>query len=154
MDSIVAGLLPYPPNILVLAYTSISPPSTPSSSETHLRRLAATRPELRIITPKQEELSSDALSLKDYNKLRPGDYSLHWNEAMKCVFIVSPSDIVIGRERTPEDRVQWLLNRGKYREALEVFESNMSETRAQGRWTRQEIGAKYIKHLIDEGCSS
>jgi len=148
MDSIIAGLLPYKPNILVLSYTSISPPSTPSSSETDFRRRLATRPELRIISPSKEELSSDALSLKDYDKLQPGDYSLHWNEKMKLVYIVSPSDIVIGRERTAEDRVKWLLDRGKYRDALEVFETQKGDV---GKWTRKEIGVKYIEHLIEEG---
>lgn len=151
MDSIIAGLLPYPPNILVLSYTSVSPPSTPSSSEVDFRRRTATRPELRIISPDQEELSSDALSLKDYVRLQPGDYSLHWNEKRKCVYIVSPSDIVVGRERTAEDRVQWLLDRGKYREALEVFESSTSKDQAVGKWNRKEIGVKYIEHLIEEG---
>src|SRR5271156_663414 len=152
MDSIVAGLLPYPPNILFLSYTSVSPPSTPSSSEVDFRRKTATRPELRIISPDQEELSSDALSLKDYTKLQPGDYSLHWNERKKLVYIVSPSDIVVGRERTAEDRVQWLLDRGKYREALEVFESSSSGGNVPlGKWTRKEIGVKYIEHLIEQG---
>jgi vacuolar protein sorting-associated protein 41 len=154
MDSIIAGLLPYPPNILVLSYTSISTPSTPSSSEVDFHRRTATRPELRIISPDQEELSSDALSLKDFIRLQPGDYSLHWNEKRKCVYIVSPSDIVVGRERTAEDRVQWLLDRGKYREALEVFETSTSKDQAVGKWNRKEIGLKYIEHLIEEGISS
>jgi vacuolar protein sorting-associated protein 41 len=153
MDSIIAGLLPYPPNILVLSYTSISPPSTPSSSEVDFRRRTATRPELRIISPNQEELSSDALSLKGYEKLQPGDYSLAWNEKLKYVYIISPSDIVVGRERTAEDRVQWLLDRGKYREALEVFENTSSQNQSVGKWNRKEIGVKYIEHLIEEGDS-
>jgi vacuolar protein sorting-associated protein 41 len=153
MDSIIAGLLPYPPNILVLSYTSLSPLSTPSSSEVDFRRRTATRPELRIVSPDSEELSSDALSLKDYVRLQPGDYSLQWNEKRKCVYIVSPSDIVVGRERTAEDRVQWLLDRGKYREALEVFESSSAGGNVPvGKWTRKEIGVKYIEHLIEEGC--
>jgi hypothetical protein len=151
MDSIIAGLLPYPPNILVLSYTSLSPPFTPSSSELDFRRRTATRPELRIVSPVQEELSSDALSLKDYVRLQPGDYSLHWNDNRKCVYIVSPSDIVVGRERTAEDRVQWLLDRGKYREALEVFGSSSEGNVSMGKWTRKEIGVKYIEHLIDQG---
>ena len=152
MDSIIAGLLPYPPNILVLSYTSISPPSTPSSSEVDFRRRTATRPELRIISPNQEELSSDALSLKGYERLQPGDYSLAWNEKLKYVYIISPNDIVVGRERTAEDRVQWLLDRGKYREALEVFENNTSsQNQSVGKWNREEIGVKYIEHLIEEG---
>lgn len=151
MDSIIAGLLPYPPNILVLSYTSLSPPSTPSSSEVDFRRRTATRPELRIISTDAEELSSDALSLKDYARLQPGDYSLHWNENLKCVYIVSPSDIVVGRERTAEDRVQWLLDRGKYGEALEIFESNTNQNQSVGKWNRKEIGVKYIEHLIEAG---
>jgi len=151
MDSIIAGLLPYPPNILVLSYTSVSPPSTPSSSEVDFRRKTATRPELRIISPGQEELSSDALSLKDYIRLQPGDYSLHWNDKKKLVYIVSPSDIVVGRERTAEDRVQWLLDRGKYREALDVFENSVTDNKPLGKWTRKEIGVKYIEHLLEQG---
>ena len=152
MDSIIAGLLYYKPNLLVLSYTSVSPPSTPSGSETDFRRRTATRPELRILSPDQEELSSDALSLKDYAKLQPGDYSLHWNEKSKCVYIVSPSDIVVGRERTAEDRVEWLLERGKYREALDVFES--VEDGGLGKWNRKEIGVKYMEHLIEQGIFS
>ena len=152
MDSIIAGLLPYPPNILVLCYTSLTPPSTPSGSDVDFHRRIATRPELRIISPEQEELSSDALSLKDHARLQPNDYALHWNKKAKCVYIVSPSDIVVGRERTAEDRVQWLLERGKYREALEVFESSAEgEGHVLGKWNRKEIGVKYIEHLIEEG---
>lgn len=65
---------------------------------------------------------------------------------------MSPSDIVVGRERTAEDRVQWLLERGKYREALEVFESSAEgEGHVLGKWNRKEIGVKYIEHLIEEG---
>jgi len=86
--------------------------------------------------------------MKDYQRLQPGDYSLHWNEKGKCVYIVSPSDIVVGRERTAEDRVEWLLERGKYKEALEVFEA---ATEGVGKWNRKEIGVKYIEHLIEEG---
>lgn len=153
MDSIIAGLIAYPRNLLVLSYTSVSPPSTPSSSEVDFRRRTATRPELRIISPDQEELSCDALSLKDYARLQPGDYSLHWNEKLKCVYIVSPNDIVIGRERTAEDRVHWLLDRGRYREALEVFESSSVEDKTLGKWTRKEIGVKHIEHLIEEGIN-
>src|SRR5436305_12253946 len=146
MDSIIAGLLHYKPNILVLSYTTNLP--TPTSSETDFHRRLATRPELRIISPSKEELSSDALSLKDFDRLQPGDYSLHWNEKMKLVYIVSPSDIVLGRERTAEDRVRWLLDRGKYKDALEVFETQKGDV---GKWTRKEIGVKYIEHLIEEG---
>src|SRR5205085_8126092 len=99
-------------------------------------------------------LSSDALSLKDHARLQPSDYSLHWNKKANCVYIVSPSDIVVGRERTAEDRVQWLLERGKYREALEVFESSAEgEGHVVGKWNRKEIGVKYIEHLIEEGIS-
>ena len=150
MESIIAGLLPYPPNLIVLSYTSENPPSTPSSSEVDFRRRTASRPEIRVISPTQEELSSDALSLKDYGRLQPGDYSLHWNEPEQCVYIVSPSDIVVGRERTAADRVEWLLERGRYKDALQVFESEKGGN-TLGKWTRPEIGVKYIEHLVEEG---
>ena len=153
MESIIAGLLPYPPNIIVLSYTSLTPPSTPSSSDIDFRRREATRPELRIISPDQEELSCDALSLRDFTRLQPGDYSLHWNEKLKCIYVVSPSDIVMGRERTAEDRLQWLLDHGKYREALDVFETSSADNESVGKWTRKEIGLKYIQHLLDEGTA-
>ena len=129
----------------------MSPPSTPSSSEVDFRRRTATRPELRVISRDQEELSSDALSLKDYARLQPGDYSLEWDEKSKCVYIISPSDIVVGRERTAEDRVQWLLDRGNYREALDIFENSSTKNQAVGKWNRKEIGVKYIEHLIAKG---
>ena len=47
--------------------------------------------------------------------------------------------------------MQWLLERGKYREALEVFESESGENHTVGKWNRKEIGVKYIEHLIEEG---
>jgi hypothetical protein len=153
LDSIIAGLLNYPPNLLVLSYGSATPTTTPSTSEVDLRRRPSPRPELRIISSDKEELSSDALSLKEYERLQAGDYSLQWNEKSQCVYIVSPSDIVIGWERTAEDRVQWLLDRGKYREALDVFETKSSGGDDVGKWNRKEIGVKYIEHLIEEGIS-
>lgn len=151
MDSIIAGLLHYSPNILLLTYGSATPSPTPSSSQVDFRRQPSPRPELRIISPDKEELSSDALSLKGFERLQSGDYSLQWNDKGKCVYIVSPSDIVVGRERTAEDRVQWLLDRGKYRQALEVFETTSSNNKDVGKWNRKEIGVKYIEHLIEEG---
>jgi hypothetical protein len=153
VDSIIAGLLSYPPNLLLLAYTTSTPPPTPSSSQQDFRRPAATRPELRIISPTQDELSSDALSLKDYGRLSPGDYSLHWNARGKCVYVVSPSEVVVGRERSAEDRVEWLLERGRYGDALGVFES-VGGGGDVGRWNRKEIGVKYIEHLIEEGTNA
>jgi vacuolar protein sorting-associated protein 41 len=150
MDSIIAGLLPFPPNLIVLSFTTEQPLSRPSSSDSDFHRRMARRPEIRVISPAQEELSSDALSLKDYARLRPGDYSVHWNERAKCVYIVSPGDIVVGRERTAADRVEWLLGRGRYKDALEVFEGGR-EGDTLGKWTRREIGVKFIEHLVDEG---
>jgi hypothetical protein len=48
------------------------------------------------------------------------------------------------------DRVEWLLGRGRYKDALEVFEGGR-EGDTLGKWTRREIGVKFIEHLVEEG---
>ena len=60
-------------------------------------------------------------------------------------YIVSPRDIILARLRCADDRVQWLLERHRYEDALIVAENAGAELKST---SRQEVGTKYLEHLV------
>lgn len=152
VDCMISGLTPYKNDFLVLAYV---PPDEGDGFATEIttsreeqKRKAANRPELRIISRKGEELSSDALSLTGYHLHGCNDYILvpggasadppatrralleqqqqqqqtRKKEGEGLFIVVSPKDIVVAKERDARDRVAWLVERERYEEALDAVE--------------------------------
>lgn len=61
--------------------------------------------------------------------------------------MVSPRDIVVARPRDLDDHMGWLLERGRYEEALQAAEANEAQLRDHNL---QDIGQKYIEvELLD-----
>jgi hypothetical protein len=90
----------------------------------------AQRPELRILTRSNEEISSDALTIVDYKQYKANDYRLGHMATGTCLahcndddvdvveslfYVVSPRDIVVARPRDLDDHLSWLMERKKYR---------------------------------------
>ncbi|GAB5371679.1 hypothetical protein AAMO2058_001600500 [Amorphochlora amoebiformis] len=168
-DYTICGLAPFslqPPQpqdlIGLLAYPR--PPPSPSSlsdtkttvkSQSKASSLSSPkdtkRPELRVVSSRNSEISSDSLPVKGYEKCGVLDYSLATttgpgNEAL--YYIVSPKDIVVARPRDWDDHVTWLINHEMYEEALEAAEGKQNSLRAHNIF---DIRENYLNHLVDIG---
>lgn len=61
-------------------------------------------------------------------------------------YVLAPKDLVVARPRDLDDHITWLLDLGKYEEALLAVD----ETRLQ-RHTLAAVGAQYVEHLLRSG---
>jgi len=131
-------------------------------------RKAAERPEMRIISRAGEELAADALSITDYQHWGCNDYTvvevsgsddLLALDMDRSYVVMSPRDLVRVMPRDRRDHIAWLVERGRYEEALTDVEKLEAEEAAMGSKLKgtevhlsvQEIGQKYIEHLVQEG---
>lgn len=154
VDCMISGICPYKSDnaFLVLAYVApdiFSNEATENPMEQ--RRKAANRPELRIISRKGEEVSSDALSLSNYHLYGCNDYLLmpSGRPRDEVYLVVSPKDLVVSRPRDQVDHINWLVDQRRFEEALSSAEK-LVEQHGESLDIKA-IGVKYIKHLFDEG---
>jgi hypothetical protein len=150
VDCMISGIAPYGSAYLILAYI---PPEQILSEKTddpeEQRRKAANRPELRIIS-KGEETSFDALGLSQFHLNGGNDYKLVSSKRPgEEYFVVSPKDVVVVRPRDESDHVEWLVERERFEEALEVAEK--LEQKHGSAMDAKGIGRKYMVHLVEKG---
>lgn len=160
LDAPIAGLVPYKDAFLIFAYLA---PEEKEGSETFYDDDGAdateeqepSRPELRIVSRRGEELSSDALGLEGWPKWRCSDYGLiALPLSQPSAFVVlSPKEIVIARERDSQDRVEWLVERRRYEEALDLVERLGKEGLGEGEMTVRGIGEKFLDSLVRGGAT-
>lgn len=79
------------------------------------------------------------------------DYQLDFSPQENIYYIVSPHDIVVAKPRDLDDRIQWLLERGKYEEALTAATGHENELT---KHNLTNIGGQYLEHLLAEGVRS
>ncbi|KAI7822078.1 hypothetical protein BX661DRAFT_173138 [Kickxella alabastrina] len=153
--------------------------------ETRQRRARnAQPPELRMINWNIEEVSSDVLALEGFPLLQPNDYGLAYCAARQqpsaprsadpasdpaapgkelsgdadTWFILSPKQLVSVRPRGLQDHVQWLTERGDYRQALGDIEEAYANAGPWAMYRSQikqdeyrAIGQSYAQTLMDAG---
>jgi hypothetical protein len=154
VDCMVSGIAPYGSNgdLLVLAYlTEEDFDDEIPSDQDQQRRKEAIMPELRIISSEGEELSSDAISLRNYARFQCRDYSLVPTADGKAFYVVAPLDVVVVKTRDEEDHVVWLIEQKRYEEALTALEK--SGMAAAGGFDISDVGKKYLEFLVDDGAS-
>uniref|UniRef100_A0A8C1DE72 Vacuolar protein sorting-associated protein 41 homolog n=2 Tax=Cyprinus carpio TaxID=7962 RepID=A0A8C1DE72_CYPCA len=136
----ISGLAPLADQLVTLYYVK-------ENSE-HMFR---TRPRLDIIQPLAEgceEISSDALTVRNFQENQCRDYRLEHSEGESLFYIISPKDIVVAKERDQDDHIDWLLEKKKYEEALMAAEISFKNIK---RHDVQKIGMAYINHLVERG---
>uniref|UniRef100_A0A8C6V0T5 VPS41 subunit of HOPS complex n=1 Tax=Neogobius melanostomus TaxID=47308 RepID=A0A8C6V0T5_9GOBI len=109
------------------------------------------RPRLDIIQslPEScEEISSDALTVRNFQDNECRDYRLEHSEGESLFYIISPKDIVVAKERDQDDHIDWLLEKKKYEEALMAAEISFKNIK---RHDIKKIGMSYINHLVKTG---
>uniref|UniRef100_A0A671K832 Vacuolar protein sorting-associated protein 41 homolog n=1 Tax=Sinocyclocheilus anshuiensis TaxID=1608454 RepID=A0A671K832_9TELE len=136
----ISGLAPLADQLVTLYYVK-------ENSEQMFR----TRPRLDIIQPLPEgceEISSDALTVRNFQENQCRDYRLEHSEGEPLFYIISPKDIVVAKERDQDDHIDWLLEKKKYEEALMAAEISFKNIK---RHDVQKIGMAYINHLVERG---
>jgi hypothetical protein len=99
------------------------------------------RPELRIITRGAEEVSSDALSILEFEHYKATDYRLAYVQSEELFCIVSPKDIVMARPPDLDDHISWLISVERYEEALAAAKGRERDLRTH---KLSELGQKYL----------
>jgi len=135
-ECFVSGLAPLGPSqILLLAYCA-------EEGEAGV----ASAPEVRCVGWDGEELTADALALKDHERAAPADLMLavhavagssppqplggaasgpaFWSEGEAPTFCVaSPRDVVVARPRDVISHVDWLVSAGRFERALDACDA-------------------------------
>ncbi|XP_031486112.1 vacuolar protein sorting-associated protein 41 homolog [Nymphaea colorata] len=154
----ISGIAPYGDALVILAYIPEEMNGEKGAS-TVPRQGTAQRPEVRVVTWKNDELATDALSIHGFEHYKAKDYALayapfsgssyaggQWAAGDEPLYyIVSPKDVVIAKPRDAEDHISWLLQRGWHEKALAAVEAGQGRTELL-----DEVGATYLDHLILE----
>ncbi|KEH29938.1 putative chromatin regulator PHD family [Medicago truncatula] len=156
----ISGLAPFGDSLVVLAYIPGEEDGEKDFSSTAPSRQGnAQRPEVRVVSWNNDELSTDALPVHGFEHYKAKDYSLahapfsgssyaggQWAAGDEPLYyIVSPKDVVIAKPRDTEDHIAWLLQHGWHEKALAVVESSHGRSELL-----DEVGSRYLDHLIVE----
>ncbi|ORY90935.1 hypothetical protein BCR35DRAFT_275010 [Leucosporidium creatinivorum] len=153
VDCMISGIAPHGDSYLILAYmTEDLYDNEATENRDEQRRKAGSRPELRIISKDGEELSSDAISLRNYDRFQCRDYSLCPAPTDDSFYVISPQDIVVAKPRDEADHIAWLIEQRMYEDALIALEhSGLSGSGAASNFDVTEVGKKYLEFLVDDG---
>jgi hypothetical protein len=150
----ISGIAPHGDSYLILAYmTEDMFDNEATENRDEQRRKAGSRPELRVISKDGEELSSDAISLRNYDRFQCRDYSLCPAPTDDSFYVISPQDIVVAKPRDESDHITWLIEQKQYEAALHALESSGLTGAADG-FDVAEVGKKYLEFLVDDGASA
>lgn len=143
VDCLVAGIAAFKEDsIMLLRYL---PPPEPSEG---MRHTFAPNPQLCLVDLETGTLNySDELELDGYERLGLNDYHLcqYADSTTTKFLIVSAKDGVVAMERDLGDRVTWLLERKKFKEAWE-FSANFKLP-----VERHAIGIDWVESLVEDG---
>lgn len=156
----ISGIAPFGDCLAILAYISgVEDGEKDFSSTAPSWQANAQRPEVRIVTWTNDELSTDALPVNGFEHYKAKDYCLshtplsgsnytngRWTPGDEPLYyVVTPKEIVIAKPRDVEDHINWLLEHGWYDKALAEVEAT------QGRKELfEEVGSRYLDHLLAE----
>ncbi|KAB1227360.1 hypothetical protein CJ030_MR1G005938 [Morella rubra] len=156
----ISGVAPFGDSLVVLAYIPGEEDGEKEFSTTiPARQGSAQRPEIRIVSWTNDELSTDALPVHGFEHYKAKDYSLahapfsgssyaggQWAAGDEPLYyIVSPKDVVIAKPRDAEDHITWLLQHGWHEKALAAVEAGQGRSELL-----DEVGSRYLDHLIVE----
>ena len=97
-----------------------------------------------IGTDSYEEISSDILSPKSFNRCRSSDYHVDALPEEGLYFILCPKDLILAKPREQDDHVTWLLEHQQYEEALQVVKNNKNLR----KHSVLSVGRLYLKQLL------
>ncbi|XP_052869808.1 vacuolar protein sorting-associated protein 41 homolog [Anopheles cruzii] len=90
------------------------------------------------------EICTDSLSMRGYEEYKCDDYHLDCLIEENQYFIVSPKDVVVANLYETDDRIQWLIEHGKFEQAMEVI------TKHGGKYSLITVARLYLDHLLSQ----
>lgn len=109
------------------------------------------RPQLYIVEYRDNDyvdICTDSLSLRGYEEYTVNDYHLNVLIEENRFFIVAPKDVVVASPYDLDDRIQWLIQHGKFEDALNAI-TQSSGTR-DAKYTVESVGIAYLDHLLSK----
>ena len=96
------------------------------------------------------DISDDILSPKEFLKtvVNSRDICMAYLPGENFYFILCPKDLILAKQREEDDHVSWLMERGKFADALARVTSN--ERRCY-KHSLESVGTRYIQHLFGQG---
>ena len=82
------------------------------------------RPHIRVIQAHPdsfEEISFDAVTIKDFEKNLPLHYRLDFIREDGLYFILSPKDVNKAMPRSTDDRIKWFMERFEFDHAFDII---------------------------------
>ncbi|XP_049953703.1 vacuolar protein sorting-associated protein 41 homolog isoform X1 [Schistocerca serialis cubense] len=134
----ICGIGPLNSNLVLLGYSK-----EPDSKG------KAQRPQLYVVEPGTDdytEICTDSLSMRGYQEYKCNEYHLECLIEENRFFIVSPKDIVVASPYDADDRIQWLIEHGKYEAAMEAV--IQFEGRDLKKHDLLNVGRAYLDHLL------
>ncbi|CAL5024780.1 unnamed protein product [Urochloa decumbens] len=156
----ISGIAPFGDLLVVLAYIPDEDEKEKKfSASVTSRQGTAQRPEIHLVSWKNDEVTTDALPIHGYEHYKAKDYALahapfsgssnaggQWAAGDEPLYyIVSPKDIVVAKPRDAEDHIAWLLQHDCHEKALAAVEAGQGRTELL-----DEVGSRYLDHLIIE----
>ncbi|KAJ1962828.1 Vacuolar protein sorting-associated protein 41 [Dispira parvispora] len=161
LDAVVCGLAPFRGDLLVLAYDEeqmMMDDSCPD--DTYQARTLAEPPTLRVINYQAEEVACDLLTVHGYELYQAHDYRVGALPILgtegpddRWFYIMSPKDIICAKPRDWRDRMEWMLERQRYGEALEILQAEEKCPTGPPLETGliTSVGEAYLEHLLAAG---
>ena len=91
------------------------------------------------------------MKLAGYERLLASDYRLAFDareERDHVYYVLSPKEIVVCKPCDIDDRINWLLKRNRFEEAMRATRQ-VSAISSVSRHTYQAVGERYLVHLVD-----
>jgi vacuolar protein sorting-associated protein 41 len=154
-DFVVSGLAPFEGGILLLAYLIDIDQFIQEEAKLDSSKKKFEPPEIYIVDMNGNEVANDLLSIPGYELFHANDYRLEYlkgeTNSENSYYILSPKDIILAKPRDVFDHVEWLVDCGKYRDALELVEANKSQyVERQLEEAMLTIGCKYLDSLFTQ----
>lgn len=106
-------------------------------------------PQLKFIEPQPQsytECFHDIILLRGVREYQCNDYRLDFVSEDGLFFIMCPKDVVLAKPREDDDHITWLLEIGKFEEALEAVKAS----RNVRKHSVLTVGKQYMDYLIEE----
>ncbi|ORZ31729.1 hypothetical protein BCR44DRAFT_148290 [Catenaria anguillulae PL171] len=166
VEPVIGGIQPFQTNYLILGVWDPNDPSShshgnPTSSESDTDDQPTLRtPETLLLdpsTPLSPLLARDLLSIRNHDRYPPTAFSmLHVPDdpaADSMYLLVSPKDVITVRPRDVNDRIEWMLERGRYEEAV-ALSADATQSKnglVKPEFRLVELGQRVLGELVDAG---